>query len=223
MPDPSPNLKPVLDFLDELHRNNNKPWFDEHRPAYQAARLAFEQFVDGLIDEFRVSDDLDGLSARNCIARIYRDIRFSRDKSPYKPNLGAMIAPGGWKPSRPGYYVSLEPPGNSIVAGGLYDPSPEQLEHFRQAMVRNASAFKKITHAPAFVEIFGEVSGERLKTAPKGYDREHPEIALLQLKQVFAQHPFTDREVLSPAFPGQVVNACRAMRPFLDYLDEITA
>ena len=212
------NLEPALSFLDELRQNNNKAWFDSHRPAYEAARGAFEHLINDVIDEFRVSDNLQGLAAKNCIARIYRDVRFAKDKTPYKTNLGAMIAPGGWKTTAFGYYIGVEPHGQSIVAGGLYAPTPEQLNRFRQAIDEDAATFKKVTHAKDFVEVFGEIDGDRLKTAPKGYDRAHPELALLQLKQITAVHRFSDQEVLAPAFVGQVIVACRAMRLFLDYL-----
>jgi uncharacterized protein (TIGR02453 family) len=217
----SPGMHQVLVFLDGLSRNNNKAWFENHRAEYQAARLTFEQFINSLIDEFRVSDHLEDLAARDCMPRIYRDIRFSRDKSPYKTNLGAIIGPGGWKGSRMGYYVSVEPHGRSLVAGGLYAPAPEQLERFRRAIARDATVFKRVTQNRGFVAAFGEVQGDRLKTAPKGYDRAHPEIALLQLKQITAYHPMTDQAVLSGDFREQVINACRALRPFLDILDEM--
>lgn len=216
----SPSLKPSLAFLDDLSRHNNKAWFDAHRPAYEAARGAFEQFIDGLIDVFRASDDLRDLRAKDCLARIYRDVRFARDKSPYKTNFGALVAPGGWKTTAHGYYLSLQPHGQSMVAGGLYAPTPKQLDQFRQAIHTNPAPFKKLIRAKAFVEAFGTVEGERLKTAPKGYDREHPELALLQLKQITVIHRFTDREVLAPDFARQAVAQCRAMRPFLNYLKD---
>ncbi len=214
------NLGPILVFLDGLSQNNQKTWFEAHRPDYQAARSTFEGFINDLIDEFRASDHLEGLSARDCILRIYRDIRFSKDKSPYKTNLGAMITPGGWRSPRLGYYVSVEPHDRSMVAGGLYDPTPEQLNRFRQAIARDASAFKRVTHARGFQAAFGEIQGERLKTAPKGVDRAHPEIGLLQLKQITAYHHFSDEAVLRSDFEDQMISACRALRPFLDTLND---
>lgn len=215
------DLQLVLGFLSGLKENNNKPWFEAHRSDYQNARQVFERFIDALIDQFRVSDHLAGLSARDCIPRIYRDIRFSRDKSPYKTNLGAMIAPGGWNAGSQGYYVSIEPHGLSIVAGGLHNPSPDQLELFRQAISRDARPIKELTRANRFIELFGSISGERLKTAPKGYDRAHPEIGLLQLKQITAVHHFEDRQVLAGDFSDQVILTCRAMKPFLSYLSSL--
>jgi uncharacterized protein (TIGR02453 family) len=215
------NLGLSLDFLTKLGRNNNKAWFDANRPAYEAARDAFYRLIDGLIDDFRGSDQLQGLAAKDCVARIYRDIRFSKDKSPYKTNLAAMIAPGGWKTRSFGYYVSVAPGGQSLVAGGLYDPAPGQLERFRREIDRDAAGFKAVTSAPEFIRVFGAVVGDRLKTAPKGYDQSHPEIALLQLKQITVIHHYSDAEVLEADFQTQLVSACQAMKPFLNYMKEI--
>ena len=215
------NFLTVLDFLDKLSLNNNKAWFDAHRTDYETPRKVFNDFIDYLIDEFRTSDNLQGLSAKECVTRIYRDIRFTRDKSPYHTNFSAIIAPGGKKSPEQGYYVSLQPHGQSLVAGGLYMPSPEQLERFRQAIDQHAATFKRITGEKDFVEQFGKIEGERLKTAPKGYDRTHPEIDLLQLKQVTVLHHFSDQEVLADNFPEKVIVVCRAMKPFLKYLDDI--
>jgi len=219
----TPNLEPVLDFLNDLSQNNHKAWFDQNRPAYAAARSAFEQFIDGVIDAFREVDNLQGLAARECMPRINRDVRFSKDKSPYKTNLGALVAPGGWRATAQGYYISLQPHGQSMVAGGLYDPTSQQLDRFRQAIDRDAAGFRQITQAPDFVEVFGAVEGARLKIAPKGYDRDHPAIDLLQLKQILAMRRFQDEEVLAPDFAGRVVAACWAMRPFLKYLNDALA
>lgn len=215
------NLNPSLRFIEALQRNNNKPWFEQNRPAYGEAREAFEGFIAYLIDEFRESDQLQGLTARQCVARINRDIRFSKDKSPYKTGLGARIAPGGWKSTRLGYYIHLEPAGRTMIPGGLYMPEPEQLARFRRAIDRDAARFKQLTRATSFVQTFGTVRGERLKTAPQGYDRSHPEIEVLQLKQVTVARQFSDPELLASSFPAQAVSVCRAMKPFLDYLDEL--
>ncbi len=215
------NLGPTLSFLDNLSKHNNKAWFDKNRPAYEDARDMFERFISYLIDELRASDHLQGLLARDCIARINRDIRFAKDKSPYKTNLWATIAPGGRKATRLGYHISVGPQRQSLVAGGLYMPTPEQLTRFRQAINKDAAGLKMITRAQAFVEYFGRIEGEKLKTAPQGYNRAHPEIELLQLKQVTVVHYFSDDEVLAHDLPKQVVTVCRAMKPFLDYLNGV--
>jgi uncharacterized protein (TIGR02453 family) len=215
------NLLPILIFLDNLGQNNYKTWFDTHRPDYETAKKIFFDFIDYLIDEFRVSDNLQALSSKDCVTRIYRDIRFTRDKSPYHTNFSAIIAPGGKKSPEQGYYVSLQPHGQSLVAGGLYMPSPEQLDRFRQSIDRHATTFKRVIGNPAFVEQFGKIEGERLKTAPKGYDRAHPEIELLRLKQVTALHHFSDQQVLAGDFSEKAVIVCKVMKPFLIYLDEV--
>ena len=217
------DLHPILTFLDELSQHNQKAWFDMNRAAYQEARDTFEGLIDTLIEELRTSDQLQDLSAKECVARIYRDIRFSKDKSPYNTNFSAMIAPGGRKSTQQGYYVSIGPQARSLIAGGLYMPSPEQLGRFRQAVDQNAAGLKSITADEDFVKQFGKIEGEKLKTAPKGYDRAHPEIELLQLKQVIAMRHFSDEEVLAGDFPQQALTACRAMKPFLDYLNDALA
>jgi uncharacterized protein (TIGR02453 family) len=215
------NLEPTLSFLSNLNKHNNKTWFDENRQDYEAARVEFENFINLLIDEFRIPDDLQDLTAKDCISRIYRDIRFSKDKSPYHTHMWATIAPGGKKTMRMGYHVAIQPYGQSILAGGMWEPSPEQLANFRQAIDRNAAEFKKVANAKALLDYFGGIEGEKLKTAPQGYDRTHPEIELLQYKQVVVMHKFTDQQVLANDFFNKVVAGCHAMRPLLDYLDGI--
>lgn len=217
----TPDLAQTLGFLEDLSRHNERPWFKKHRPAYDSARDTFEQFIDGLIDEFRDSDDLQDLTAADCTARIFRDLRFSNDKTPYKTNLAAMIAPGGWKTSGYGYYVSVVPRDQTMVAGGLYAPTSEQLERFRRAIVDNATEFKRVISADPFIETFGVLEGDRLKTAPRGYERTHPEIDVLRLKQVTAVRRFPEQEVLRRDFSEQVIATCRAVRPLLDYLARV--
>jgi uncharacterized protein (TIGR02453 family) len=216
------NLEPVLNFLNDLSKHNNKPWFDQNRAVYENARELFEQFINVIIDEFRAPDDLQDLSAKDCISRIYRDIRFSKDKTPYKTNMWATVAPGGKKATRMGYHIALQPQGRSLLAGGMWEPSSEHLVKFRQAIAEDASEFKKLTRAKSFIDNFSKVEGEKLKTAPQGYDRTHPEIELLQFKQIVVVHYYSDDQVLANDFPEQVISGCRAMRPFLDYLNSIT-
>jgi len=213
------DLTPTLDFLDELRVHNHKAWFDQNRPAYEVARETFERFIATIIDEFRAADQLRELAAKDCIFRMNRDVRFSKDKSPYKTNFGALIGPGGRKSMQEGYYISIEPRGLSLIAGGWYMPEGAQLAKFRKAIDRDASGLKKIMRAKAFVQHFGTLEGEKLKTAPQGYDREHPEIELLRLKQITVMEHLSDEAVLAPDFPRRTVAACRAMRPFLNYLD----
>ena len=148
-------------------------------------------------------------------------MRFSKDKSPYNTNFSALIAPGGRKSTTQGYYISVGPQGASMVAGGLYSPTPAQLGRFREAVAADAAPFRGVLGAADFVATFGTVEDNRLKTAPRGYDRDHPQIDLLRLKQVVAWRRFADQEVLAPDFTTQVLAACGALRPFLRYLDAI--
>ena len=215
------DLKPVLEFLDGLQKNNNKAWFESHRPAYESAREQFEVFIDGLIVGLGSVEDLGGITAGDCVMRIFRDIRFSKDKSPYKSSMSASIGPGGKKSTRLTYYLHIEPPGASIIAGGLHAPDPAQITRFREAIDRNAKPLKQVVNNKAFKQTFGAVEGEKLKTAPRGYERDHPEIEWLRLKEVVAVQHLTDATVLSPKFSDHVIDAFTAMKPFLDYLNSV--
>jgi uncharacterized protein (TIGR02453 family) len=215
------DLKPVLDFLRDLKGHNNKAWFEGNRAAYDTARTHFENFVDQLIGEYGRVEDLGGITAKDCIMRIYRDTRFSKDKSPYKINMGATIAPGGKKSTSLGYHLHMQPHNETLVAGGLYMPTPEQLARFRMAIDKDAAAFKAITEDKEFKKYFGILEGEKVKTVPQGYTRDHPEIELLRFKQVMVVHHLSDEMVLSPKFRTHVIKTFTAMKPFLDYLNAI--
>jgi uncharacterized protein (TIGR02453 family) len=214
------DLRPVLEFLSELGKNNDRAWFASNRAAYQAAQERFEAFVELIIGEVGAFVDLAGVTPEDCIFRIHRDIRFSKDKSPYKTHMAAAIAPGGRKFSGPLYYVHVEPDDGSLVAGGLHTPSPEQIARFREAIDRDAGPFKAIIGGEEFKRLFGALDSEKLKTAPQGYARNHPEIDLLRLKEVLAFHRIPDEVVLSPDFPDRVVDAWLALKPLVDYLNE---
>ena len=220
---PQANLQDTLDFLGKLQAHNNREWFENNRAAYDRAREAFEMFVDDLIRGAGRIQDLKGVAAKDCIFRIYRDVRFSRDKAPYKTNMAAMIAAGGRKSGREGYYVHLAPHDESMIAGGLYMPSGEQIAKFRQAIARDAAPFKKIIAAREFKKYFGTLAPEKLKVAPLGYARDHPEIELLKWKQVVVAHPLADEQVLAPDLVPYAVRVFKAMKPFLDYMNSILA
>ena len=215
------DLKPVFDFLSGLKEHNDKSWFEEHRADYELARERFESFVDQLIFSYGSVEDLGGITAKDCVMRIYRDTRFSKDKSPYKTNMGATIAPGGKKSTRLGYHLHLQPGNQSLIAGGLYMPSPEQLAKFRKAIDQDAAPFQAILEDNEFNKYFGSVEGEKVKTAPQGYSGAHPEIELLRFKQVVAVHHESDEAVLSSTFAEHTIKVFKAMKPFLDYLSMI--
>ncbi|MEK7787338.1 MAG: DUF2461 domain-containing protein [Chloroflexota bacterium] len=214
------NLKPILTFLSELERNNNKVWFDRNRASYDEARQRFEELVIALITEIGKFEDLGGLMPKDCIFRINRDLRFSKDKSPYKIAMSAVIGPGGKKHTGLPYYVHLEPHGRSMLGGGYYMPTPEQLAKWRQAVDRDTARLKKIVNHKNFVNAFGPLTGEKLKSVPKGYSPDHPEIELLRLKQLVVTRRLTDKEVLSPEFVKETAKVFKTMKPFLDYLNQ---
>ena len=211
----------ALRFLKQLVRNNSKPWFDEHRADYEKAAAQFEHLVAQLITGIGKVQDLDGVTPKDCIMRIYRDVRFSKDKSPYKTGFGAGIAPGGRKSGRLGFHLHLEPNGATMAAAGLWEPDPRQLARFRDAIVKDAGPFHKITDAADFKRHFVEVMGDALKTAPKGYPADHPEVALLRQKQICVFEEFGDDVVASREFPGLLVSSFRVMKPFVDYLNRV--
>lgn len=214
------DLQPVLQFLSQLKSNNNKQWFDANKAQYENAMAQFETLVAELIMGLGKVVDLDGVTPKDCIMRIYRDVRFSRNKSPYKTGLSAGIAPGGRRSGHVGYHLHIEPNGVSMVGGGLWEPTPQQLAKFRETVAADAGAFRKILASSQFKTHFKEIMGDALKTAPKGYEPGHPAIDLLRQKQVCAMERFDDTVVISAGFPALAVDSLQAMKPFIEYLDE---
>jgi uncharacterized protein (TIGR02453 family) len=217
------NLQITLDFLNDLAQNNNRPWFEANRKRYDQARDAFEELVTELISELGRLDDFGALDPKACMFRIHRDVRFSKDKSPYKATMSAWIGPGGRKGTGRGYYIQLAPHDESFFGSGLHEPDKTALEHVRRHIALDAAPLRQILEAPAFVREFGELAGETLKTAPGGYDRQHPAIDLLRYKQFLAIHRLTDSDVLGDDLVSRLVRARNAMQPLLDWLDQATS
>lgn len=215
--------KPTLDFLSDIKLNNYREWFQKNRNRYEDARINFESFVQAVIDEISVFDPiLKGLEAKSCMYRINRDIRFSNDKTIYKSHLGAFIVRGGKNNGDrlAGYYVHVEPGGNSMVAGGAYVPPTPWLTAIREKIDDKGEDLVKILKNKDLVRIFGEIEGEKLKSAPKGYPKDHPYIEYLKLKSFLVTKIFTDKEVLNREWFGKVLEACRAMKPLNDFLND---
>lgn len=215
-------LDTTLSFLSNLTDNNSKAWFDAHRAEYERARAAFEDTVNELIHGLAAIDDPGPLTARECMFRINRDVRFSKDKSPYKTNMGAVIAPGGRKAIGPVYYLQVGPD-ESFAAGGLHDPSREQLDAIRRAIVADAGPLRAVIAAPDFRRHFGDLQGEQLKTAPQGYDRDHPDVDLLRYKQFLAVYPLSREAVIAEDLPARLLPVFAAMQPLNAYLREASA
>lgn len=206
--------QPTLQFLKDLQKNNNKEWFDKHRERYEEAKINFREFIAELIQGVSKFDPaVKHLEPKNCVFRINRDIRFSKDKTPYKNNLAGSITPGGKKSFTAGYYIHIQP-GASFVAGGMWQPEPTYLNAIRQEIDYNANEFKKIILAKSFKTNFGTLSDEdKLKTVPKGYDKAHPEIELLKHKSYIVVHDLSDKVVLSKDFLKQCTTVFHAMHP----------
>ncbi|MEI6876277.1 MAG: DUF2461 domain-containing protein [Spirochaetota bacterium] len=213
----------ILDFLRALRDNNDRAWFEAHRGEYEKARSAFEDLVGELIMSFGAVDDLGGVTVKECMFRINRDVRFSNDKSPYKSAMGAVLGRGGRKSTGRSYYLHLEPDGQSLLAGGLHAPTAEELGKMRASLAEDSRAFRKIITTPDFVRYFGALEGESLKTAPQGYPKDHPDIALLRMKQFLAMHPLDDELVASGNLVPEALTVFKAMKPFVVYVERALA
>ena len=211
----------TLDFLTQLKQHNEKPWFDAHKREYQQARGDFEALIGEVIARFEPIEDFTGVSPSDCIYRINRDIRFSKDKTPYKTNFGANMGRRGRKEPVRSYYVQIQPGGNSMIAGGVYMPSSQQLEQIRRAIADDAQPLREILAAPDFIRYFGELDGDSLKTAPAGYSKTHPDIDLIRRKQYLALHVMSDERVQQSDLVDHILTVCAAMKPFVVYLDEV--
>ena len=212
----------TLKFLSQLKKNNNKPWFDAHRAQYEAARIDFTNFIQLVIDALQKTDTtITGITAKDSQFRINRDIRFSKDKRPYKENFGAFIARGGKKSIYAGYYFHLAP-GNSFAGGGLWQPEPANLKKVRQEIDYNWEEFQSIVKNKNFKKTFGDLyKGEdmSLKRMPKGYEEEHPARDYLKLQSLIAETTFTDDELTKATLHKKTLAAFQALQPLLNFIN----
>ena len=210
--------KNTFDFLKRLAANNNREWFNANREQYEQAKENAEQFVDALIRKMNIHDRLETPSGRKSIYRIYNDVRFAKDKSPYNPRFAGYL-----KRSKPflrgGYYFWIRPGGTHIACGFSY-PNPNDLKRIRQDIERNYPDWNKLLKSKSIQSNFGKMKGEQVKTAPRGFQPDHPAIALLRYKQFWFEHSFTDKEVLAPDFLINVNKTFKSIRPFFDYMSE---
>ena len=207
----------IFAFLHDLRLNNNHEWFAAHRPEYDQARALFEDFIQGLIFRFDAVEPLGDLSAKDAIFRIHNDMRFAKNKPPYKSHFSAVLAPGGRHSLRLPYYIHIMPAG-SFLAGGAHMPTSADLQAIRTAIVEDPGPIEKVIEAPEFRKYFDGISGEMLKTAPRGYAPDHLQIELLRHKQFLVVHPLNDERVLEPDFADYALKVFAAMKPFFDYL-----
>lgn len=213
----------TLKFLREIKKNNNREWFLANKSRYQAAQEDLADFVSRLIVAIAKFDpSVARLRVQDCLFRIYRDVRFARDKSPYKTHLGAYISTAPKKSmihSTAGYYIHIEP-GASMLAGGAYEPPTPWLTRIRAAIAKDAKAYRKIIEAKSFREQFGALEGEVLKRPPAGYAADHPAIELLKMKSHLAVHKLTDADLLSKDFLKRAGSVFKAMAPLNLFLNK---
>lgn len=216
-------LQPAtLQFLADLKANNNKPWFDANRPAYEAARQDFIRFVAQLIDGLNAQDPTiaeSGLQPKQCVFRINRDIRFGPNKTPYKTNFGAWFNKGGKALASAGYYFNLEP-GGSFVAGGLYMPDATVLATIRQEIDYNLAEFETLLCRADFTRYYNGLSREEsLQRPPKGYAADNPAIEYLKLKSFTASYPLPDNALIKAGLLKQVLNGFAGLQPLVTFLN----
>lgn len=215
----------IFKFLQALSKNNDRNWFEKNKGTYLQAKENFDAFVSAFLNELiKFNPDMAGLNPKKLAFRIYRDVRFSKDKKPYKTNMGAGFSPGGKMIQEPGYYLHIEPGNKSFIAGGLYMPDPSNLGKIRQEIDYNGERLEKILKDKKFTKWFkGFDDFDKLKTVPKGFAKDHPRLDWLKHKSFIVSHPFTDKEVKEKNFLKNITLASQAMKPLNEFLTEAIA
>ena len=213
-------METTLHFLKKLKINNNREWFDSNKTEYLASKEIFEEFVSELIkgiNKFDKKVSLD-LKPKDCTFRIYKDVRFSKDKTPYKNNMSASINPGGKKSNIPGYYFHLEPEA-CFLAGGVYMPMPDDLKAIRQEIDYNPLPLINILKSASFKKQFNGLDEEdKLKNPPKGFNKDHAHSEILKNKHFIVSKKFENKVILKKEGLSKTLDSFKAMYPFLDYL-----
>jgi uncharacterized protein (TIGR02453 family) len=215
--------KSTLEFLSDLKKHNERDWLQKNRNRYLEAKSNFENFIQAVIDKITAFDPiLKGLEASSCTYRINRDIRFSNDKTLYKTHMGAFILRGGKQNGDryAGYYIHVEPGNNSMIAGGAYIPPAPWLKIIREKIDEQGDKFLKIIENKEFANFFGQLEGEKLKTAPKGFPRDHPLIELLKMKSYLVSRMIPDREITSTDCFELIIKGSRIMKHLNDFLND---
>lgn len=207
--------KNTLEFLSQLKNNNNRDWFNDNKEHFKSRQKEAKKFFTGVMDMLNTHDKIEKMK----MFRIYRDIRFSKDKTPYKYNFSASFTRMGAE-RRGGYYVHIQPEG-SFIATGFWNPEKEDLMRIRKEWEVDATDLRKIMENYDFQKVWGSLEGEELKTAPKGFEKEDPNIDLIKKKQYIFVKKFTDKEVLSPNFLEIINDSFIAIRPYFDLMSNI--
>lgn len=211
--------KSALSFLQDLKRNNNREWFTENKKRFQFENDQFISFAEDILQEMNKSDNIETPTGKKSVFRIYRDIRFSKNKTPYKTHFSGSFK-RATEELRGGYYFHIEP-GNSFIGGGFWGPNPKDLLRIRKEIQTDASELKEIINAKQFVSTFGQLDGEKVKTVPRGFDKNHPDLELLRFKQFIISKKISDKEILHENFSSKVSETFKAMRPFFNYMSSV--
>ena len=209
----------TLKFLKDLAKHNDREWFAAHKQQYLDAQQNMTEFVDSLIAMMNKHDQLDLVPGKKSLYRIYNDVRFSKDKSPYNARF-AFGLQRATKLKRGGYYFHLKP-GNCFLACGFFGPNPADLNRIRTDISLNYTDWNKLLKSKGIASNFGTLTGGKVATAPRGFDINHPGIALLRHKQFILRHDFTDAEVIAPGFLKEVNSIFKSVRPFFDYMSDV--
>ena len=213
-------MEKVLEFLTDLSANNNREWYNANKKRYEESREKILFLTDVVINEIRKFDsEIPPLSPKDCVFRIFRDVRFSNDKRPYKTNFGAFIAKGGRKSMYAGYYFHIDPTG-SFAGGGVYMPQAEPLKAIRNYMAENGAEFLEIINNKNFKKIYPVMYDDKLKTVPKGFPKEHEYIELLKYKSFVFSSEITNSEISSDDLIYKIVDSFRELHPVNRFLNE---
>lgn len=219
MPKSSSIPESSLEFLKLLKQNNNRDWFNARKDEFVKQQMFIQIFAEELLEELNIHDVIETPSGKKSLHRIYKDTRFSKEKIPYKNNWSGSFKRAS-KHRRGGYYFHIEP-GNTFIGGGFQQPDAKDLKRIREDISQDSEPVRKILTDKSFIETFGVLRGEQLKTTPKGFDANDEAIDLLRYKQFLLKRNFTDKEVLSDSFIQEVNLTFKYMRPFFDYMSEV--
>ncbi len=209
----------TLSFLKQLKKNNNREWFQAHRTEYDQAHQEMIDFADQLIAEMNAYDVIETPNGKKSLFRIYRDVRFGKDKTPYKTHWAGFMRRAG-ADRRGGYYYRIGLDG-AYVMGGFFGPNAQDLLHIRNQLAQDADILRTVTSSKEFIQYFGKLLGDQLKTAPRGFEKDHPDIDLLRHKQFIVRHDFSKEEMLQPNFHKNMAKTFHKMRPFFDSMTEM--
>lgn len=208
--------KSSFQFLKDLQNNNNREWFTEHKPTFVKHQKNLKELFLKMQSNLEKHDEIDKMK----IYRIYRDVRFSKDKTPYNPRFAVSFSRLG-KQLRGSYYLQIKP-GENLLGGGFWQPEKDDLYRLRKEIEQDSTEFREILEDETFVKYFGgKFEGDELKSAPRGFDKEHKNIDLLRKKGFVATRNFTDAEVLAPNFLEEVDKSFKALRPFFNLFSDV--